>query len=991
MQIRPPIVTVLGHVDHGKCVSPNTLISIADGRIIKAEQLYKELLSFGHEEKTDGGTIVRTKKSISVFGFDGKKVRISPVIAGWKLKSPNILYEVELNSGDRVVTTAEHPFFVFSSDGKIKQVRADDLEKDYFVIVPKNLKFSSDLDKVKHGILQKLSVTGNWVVFLNSAKAYNFLQKIRKYSYLKLFREGFLTTEFDSAARDKLRLRASDFIKLALRFGYKEKEVYSMIDCIKNSSPKWRAGHTSPRLRLPQTHNDFIKLGYILGCLIGDGYILEGVLDNNDKEIHDVYRSYIEQVFDVKTKIIQGHTCKRVINTGGESFNRFLTDILGLPKSNKSATVSIPQAIQPFRETIKPLIEGWFDTDGYVSKINNSVEITSKSELLVREVGFCLLEYGIHSSIFTKNGYWTLRIANEPYLNLFYKNFNPRVLYKKERIREAIEKSSTSRIFDLTPISGKMINNVHYSNEKLPYFDRYRNYLNLSRPFLRKLLQLDIFNPAEEFRAVINTEVSPVKVRKISKIKSENNWVYDFTIDKTHNFVANRIFIHNTTLLDAIRKTNVAGKEAGGITQGIGASVVTTKEGKKITFIDTPGHALFTKMRSRGAKACDIAILVVDASDGVKPQTLEALQLIKEAKTPFIVAVTKIDLPAADVEGVLTQLEKEEILFEGRGGNTPYLGISAKTGFGITELLEMVTLVSEVSEIKGDSKSQLLAVVIETSKEKGGLTVSLVVRDGTLKVGDTLYSEKSECKVRGLFDYQGNGVKEILPGEPGQVLGFSILPDVGSIVSTDKSLIKESVQVVTKKDQFKKIQEDELPVILKAKNVGALEALESSLPPKVVVVDSSVGEVLESDILMAKSTGARVFAYDAGISNPVLKLAEAEKVKTYKFKIIYELIDKLQEILAGGKEEILGKAEIITSFPFNDKKVAGCKVTNGKIVKTANLYLERGGKEVGRIKALSLKKVKQEVVEVKPGEEFGILFEPQLDFAVGDVIVSVAK
>ena len=989
--MRPPIVTVLGHVDHGKCVSSDTLISIADGRIIKAEQLYNELLNLGNEEKTDGGTLVRTKKNISVFGFDGKKVKISPVIAGWKLKSPGTLYEIELNSGDRVVTTAEHLFFVFSSNGKVKQVRADKLGGDHFVIVPKNLKFLSDLDKVKYGILQKLSVTGNWVVFLNPMKTSSFLQKIKKYGYVKLFKEGLLTTEFDSGAQDKLRFRASDFVRLAFRFGFGEKEIYSMIDCIKNSSPKWRAGHTSPRLRLPQTHNNFIKLGYVLGCLIGDGYILEGVLDNNDKEIHETYCSYVQQVFDVKTKITQGHTCKRILNTGGESFNRFLTDILGLPKSNKSATVSIPGVIQPFKEMIKSVIEGWFDTDGYVSKVNNSVEITSKSELLVRQAGFYLLEHGIHSSIYSKYGYWVLRIANEPYLNLFYKNFNPRVLYKKERIREAIEKSSTSRIFDLTPISGKMIKSVHCSNEKLPYFDRYRNYLNLSRPFLRKLLQLDIFNPAEEFRAVINTEVSPVKVKKVLKIKSEDKWVYDFTVDKIHNFVANRIFIHNTTLLDKIRTTNVAAKEAGGITQGIGASVIRTKEGKKITFIDTPGHAAFSKMRSRGASACDIAILVVDASDGVKPQTLEALQLIKEAGMPFIVAITKIDLPAADIEVVLGQLKKEGILFEGRGGNTPYLGISAKTGKGITELLEIITLVSEVSEIKGDAISPLLAVVIETSKEKGGLTVSLVVREGTLKIGDILYSEKSECKVRGLFDYQGKSVKEILPGEPGQVLGFSALPAVGSIISTDKSLIKESIQVVTKKDQFKKIKEDELSVILKAKNVGALEALESSLPPKVVVVDSSVGDVLESDILMAKSTGARVFAYDTGISNSVLKLAEAEKVKTYKFQIIYELIDKLQEILAGGKEEILGKAEIIASFPFNDKKVAGCKVTNGRIVKTANFYLERGGKEAGRIKVMSLKKAKQEVMEVKPGEEFGILFEPQLDFAIGDVIVSVAK
>jgi translation initiation factor IF-2 len=446
-----------------------------------------------------------------------------------------------------------------------------------------------------------------------------------------------------------------------------------------------------------------------------------------------------------------------------------------------------------------------------------------------------------------------------------------------------------------------------------------------------------------------------------------------------------------TTLLDAIRKTDIASKEAGGITQGIGASVVTIKEGKVITFIDTPGHAAFSKMRSRGSKVCDIAVLVVDASDGVKPQTLEALQLIKEASIPYIVAITKVDLPAADVEGALKQLANERVLFEGRGGDTPFVEVSAKIGQGIAELLETICLVWEVAGIKADPKAPVEAVVIETSKEKSGFLVSVVVRGGTLKVGEVVFADKLECKIKGIFDYLGVPVKEILPGNPGQILGFSSLPPVGSVITPQRSQAAVANPAVKTRDEYKKIKEDELPVILKAKNLGSLEALLGSLPPKVIVVDASVGDVLESDILMAKSTGARVFAFESGISNSVLKLAEAEKVKTYKFQIIYELIDKLQEILLGGKEEILGKAEVIASFPFNDKKVAGCKVTNGKIVKTANLYLEKSGKEIGRIKVLSLKKGKQEVVEVKPGEEFGILFEPQLDFQIGDVIVSVAR
>ncbi len=991
-ETRAPIVCVLGHVDHGKCVSPDTLISIADGRIIKAEQLYKELLNFGNEEKTDGGKIVRTKKGISVFGFDGKRVKISPVIAGWKLKSPNILYEVELNSGDKVVTTAEHPFFVFSPDGKVKQVRADKLEKNYFVIVPKNLKFSSDLDKVKTGILQKLSNTGNWIVFLYPIKASKFLQKIKKYGHEKLFKEGLLTTRFDLLAQDKLRFRAGDFVRLAFRFGFGGKEIYSMIGWIKNSSPKWRAGHTSPKLRLPQSSDDFVKLGYVLGCLIGDGYIREGVLDNNDKEIHENYCSYVEQIFDVKTKIIQGHTCKRIINTGGESFNRFFTDILSLPRSNKSATVSIPRVVQPFKEMIKAVIEGWFDTDGYVSKINNSVEITSKSELLVREVGFCLLEYGIHSSIYSKNGYWVLRIANEPYLNIFYKNFNPRVLYKKERIKDAAEKSSTSRIFDLTPISGKMIKDVHYSNDRLPYFDRYKNYLNLSRPFLRKLLQLDIFNPAEEFRAIINTEVSPVKVKKISKIKSKSTWVYDFTIDRTHNFVANRIFIHNTTLLDAIRRTNIASKEAGGITQSIGASQVTTKEGKQITFIDTPGHAAFTKMRSRGAQVADIVILVVAAEDGIKPQTQEALDIIKEAKIPFIVVATKIDLPSADPEMVRSQFESHGVSFESRGGEVPFVAVSAKKGKGLEELLSTISLLSEVKGIKGGLDSPLKAVVIETQKDKRGLLVSAVVRDGQIRVGEMIYAEGVATKVRGLFNDKAVSVKAVFPGEPVQILGFETLPSVGSVIRSDQDSSGGSIAEAKVKKFSYRLQKGQIPVIIKAKNTGALEAVIMNLPKEIVVVDSGVGDIFESDVLLAKSSSVgRILAFESKASLAVSKLADAEGVRIEPFKIIYELFQRVDEILHKGDVEILGKAEVIASFPFNNKKIAGCRVVNGKISKGDNLLLMRGEKEIGKIKALSLKKLKQEISEAKAGEEFGLLFEPQLDFQIGDVVVSVAK
>lgn len=446
-----------------------------------------------------------------------------------------------------------------------------------------------------------------------------------------------------------------------------------------------------------------------------------------------------------------------------------------------------------------------------------------------------------------------------------------------------------------------------------------------------------------------------------------------------------------TTLLDAIRKTNVALREAGGITQGIGASIVKTKEGKKITFIDTPGHAAFTKMRSRGAMVADIAVLIVDASDGVKPQTLESLEIIKKSNLPFLVGITKVDLPAANPEGVLGQLEKEMVFFEGRGGDTPYLKLSAKNGQGIDELLETISLLAEVKEIHANPENPLEAVVIETVKDKKGLLASVVVRDGTLKVGETVYSDKLETKVRNLIDFTGKTVKEILPGEPGQILGFETLPPVGAVVSTNKDLNLSEKNEIKKKDTYRKIAKDEIPVLLKTQNSGAMEALQAALPPKVIVVDASVGEVLESDVLMAKSTGARIFVFESKVENNILKLAEAEDVKVERFEIIYELLDRLNELLKKGLVEILGQAEIVASFPFDGKKVAGCKVVSGKISKSNTLILKRGAKEIGKVKVLSLKKQKTEINEVKQGEEFGVLFEPQLDFAQGDMLVSVGK
>ncbi len=445
-----------------------------------------------------------------------------------------------------------------------------------------------------------------------------------------------------------------------------------------------------------------------------------------------------------------------------------------------------------------------------------------------------------------------------------------------------------------------------------------------------------------------------------------------------------------TTLLDAIRKTSVASKEAGGITQAIGASVIETKDGKKITFIDTPGHAAFSKMRGRGAKVADIAILVVAQDDGVQPQTKEAIQIIRDAGLPFIVAGTKSDVAGVSAEALKSQLEKEQIFFEGRGGDVPFVSVSARNNTGISELLEMLILMAEVADLKGDPRADLEAVVIESNKEKMGTVATVVVRNGSIKVGETIFAEEVECKIRGIFDDKGKTVREVLPGFPAKIIGFSEAPPIGASV-TRVSHAKIAVTVAPKnKFDLRRLADDEIPVIIKASNSGALEAIIASLPPKVVVVDSGVGEITSSDIINAKTGNAYIFAFETKIPNDILKLAEAEKIKIARFDIIYELLQAVEEIIKKGKVEELGRAEIVAVFPFNDKKVAGCKVISGRISKGDRLSLVRGEREVGKGKASSLRKQKTEVGSVGQSEEFGVIIEPQLDFIKGDVIVSTS-
>lgn len=446
-----------------------------------------------------------------------------------------------------------------------------------------------------------------------------------------------------------------------------------------------------------------------------------------------------------------------------------------------------------------------------------------------------------------------------------------------------------------------------------------------------------------------------------------------------------------TTLLDVLRKTDVASKEAGGITQSIGASIVTTKEGKRITFIDTPGHAAFTQMRSRGAHVCDIAILIVASDDGVKPQTKEAIKIIQKENIPFLVCLTKTDLPSSDPDSAVSQIEKEGVLFEGRGGDTPFLKVSAKKCEGLDSLLEMLTLISEMNNIQADADGELDAFVVETRRDRRGSLASVIVRNGKLAVGQKILIDGVESKVKALFDYQDKAVQEILPGEPALVLGFERVPSVGAKISESNgsvSALESWIQSSTPSEITQ--NESKLNLVLKAQTSGSLEALLTNLPSDVQVISSGIGEVIEADIFSAKSAkNCLVFAFEVKVPHNIEKLADTEGIKIESFDIIYKLFERIEEILKSGQKEVFGKAQIVASFPYENKKVAGCKVVQGVIAKTEKLEIFRNEKMIGVVKAISMKKEKKDILEAKQGEEFGIIFQPQLDFTIGDMVLSV--
>lgn len=473
-----------------------------------------------------------------------------------------------------------------------------------------------------------------------------------------------------------------------------------------------------------------------------------------------------------------------------------------------------------------------------------------------------------------------------------------------------------------------------------------------------------------------------------------------------------------TSLLDSIRNTKVMDKEAGGITQHIGASEVTVN-GKKIVFLDTPGHEAFTEMRSRGAKVTDIAILVVAADDGIMPQTVEAINHSRAANIPIIVAINKIDKPDANVERVRQELSEKGLLVEEWGGDVIDVPLSAKQGTNIDTLLEMVLLVAEIEELKANPDRAAVGTVVESNLDKGrGPVATVIVANGTLKVGDAIVAGSSFGKVRAMLNDKGKRIKKAPPSTPVEILGLNEVPNAGdqfvvlpsdkiarSIAEKRRDKLREDHMKATSKisleDLFDKMQHGELKelnIIVKADVQGSVEAVRQSIEKltndevSVRVIHGGVGAITESDIMLASASNAIIIAFNVRPSAGAASRAESEKVDLRTYRIIYEAIEDIEKAMKGMLdpefvEEVIGKAEIRMPFKVpNAGMVAGSYVLNGKITRNAKARLVRDSIVVYEGTIDSLRRFKDDVKEVAAGYECGIGLTNYNDIKEGDII-----
>lgn len=462
-----------------------------------------------------------------------------------------------------------------------------------------------------------------------------------------------------------------------------------------------------------------------------------------------------------------------------------------------------------------------------------------------------------------------------------------------------------------------------------------------------------------------------------------------------------------TSLLDFIRKTRVAAREAGGITQHIGAYQVEFK-GEKLTFIDTPGHAAFNKMRQRGSQLTDIVVLVVAADDGVKPQTVESIRHIKEAGVPVVVAINKIDLPNVFPDMAKAQLAENGILVQGYGGDVDTIELSAKTGVGVDALLETIVAMADLNNYQADPEAPLKAIVIESAKDhQRGSVASVIVQQGTLKVRQDIFTETASGRIKLLSDENGISLQTVTPGSPAEIIGFEDVPEVGETVcdvNAEYPVVEEpeDVQSGIKAGAFDALDfgaliEDKprLKLIIKADVSGTLEAITQTLDTESTeLLSSGVGQLTEGDVDLAQASDALIIVFHVKVSKQLKQYAKDHGVRLKTYDVIYHLIEDLQKQMlklmdSTIDEVIIGEAEVLQVFEMHGERIAGIRVKTGEIKKHDLLHMKRGDEVLFNPVIKSMMHGKQEIENVKAKNECGLTFKNRkLDFQAGDILIA---
>jgi len=795
------VVVVLGHTDAGKCVSGDTLIQLSDGRITEAKQVFEDHKAGDVIHLPDG--VVYEAKDLELLSIGpGGKVVPRRVTHVWKLRADRLV-EVQTKAGYSVKCTPEHKFMVMTRSGDLTFVEAERLSLGDHLVLPSEVKVSSKgLSALKSEILKRISddflirvspsLNLKIIAFCDGRRA-QFGKEFGDYQFAFHLSRGYY--------------RASVFRRTVAALHIPLEKAFEEVEGIKYASKKQRASHTSPWIRLPSDVKGFESLAYLVGLLYGDGIAQTGHLANNSSYIMDLFLISLESAFGVSASKAWRRTSYIISHRGGKTLHRFLAEVFEYPTSDKTRSLRVPRLISQMPdEFVAKFLRGFFDAKGFVQEGRN-IGVGCESKLLMKQLPMLLSRFGCLAYFGKKSHSHEMFLSGKENVSRFIENVGFGDKEKTLAARIKLPSSQTNRVFDITPIPGEFLKEIPKSH-RIIWDDHfllatYETRRRISRQVVERLPSVVPGYKNQTLLGMVKN-FATVEVTGLESIQGECE-VYDFTVDEFHNFLANSLVIHNTSLLDRIRGTGVQAREAGGITQEIGASFfpmetleaicgpLLSKTGGQLKIpgllvIDTPGHEIFSNLRMRGGSAADIAILLVDVLKGLENQTIESIEILKERHVPFLVALNKVDMirgwrkdttvgkgsialaAALKLQPLEWNDELEERLYNVVGGlsragfqaeafyriqdfrkQVAIIPVSARNGVGIPELLAVLIglaqqfLSTKLSQGAGDVSGRSKGIVLELQEEVGmGQTANIILTDGTLHVGDKIVIVKRD-------------------------------------------------------------------------------------------------------------------------------------------------------------------------------------------------------------------------------------------------------